>query len=116
MNIPIIRDLISFTEAKKIAQEYYPDLVKDVVDINRRILAIGGEMHVDAEEVLLIDGSKQSDLWDFNILMDKGKENCLVYESFINIRPRDNNKDLEVQNPEIRNKMKEIIFERINFD
>ena len=75
MNIPIIKDLISFTEAKKIGKEYYPDLIKGVVDINRQIIAIGGEMHVDAEEVLLKDGSKQSDLWGFNILTEKDKEN-----------------------------------------
>ena len=116
MSIEIINNSITYNQAIEIGKEYYEDIIKGVVDIKRQIIAIGGEMHVDAEEVLLKDGSKQSDLWGFNILTDKDKENCLVYESFINIRPRDNNKDLEVQNPEIRNRMKEIIFERINFD
>ncbi len=37
--------------------ETYPLLIKIVVDIRRRILAGGGEMHVDCEAVLLEHGS-----------------------------------------------------------
>jgi len=74
---------------------------------------LGGEMHADAEEILLKDGSKQADLWGFNILLDKAKDECLMYESFINIRPRDNNKDLDVKDPKVRGEMKRIIFKRV---
>ena len=113
MNIRIVDRSISPKELKALAQEYYGDLIKGVVDIKRELVALGGEMHADAEEILLKDGSKQSDLWGFNILLDKAKEECLMYESFINIRPRDNNKNLEVQDPKIREKMKRIIFEKV---
>jgi len=113
MNIQIINKAISQKELKDLAKEYYGDLIKGVVDIRRELVALGGEMHADAEEVLLKNGSKQADLWGFNILLDKAKEECLMYESFINIRPRDNNKDLEVKDPKIRNEMKRIIFKRV---
>ncbi len=113
MNIRIINQAISGKELKDLAKEFYEDLIKGVVDIERQVVALGGEMHSDAEEVLLRNGSKQSDLWGFNILLDKTKEECLIYESFINIRPRDNNKELEVKNPEIREKMKRIIFAKV---
>ena len=110
MAVEIIREEIGKEQLHTIASEYYEDLIKGVADTKRGIIALGGEMHVDAEEVLLENGSDQSDLWGFNILLDADKEDCLVYESFINIRPRDGNAALEVQSPDIRNQMKEIIF------
>lgn len=113
MGIEIVRQKISREQLVHIAKEYYDDLIKGVVDIQRKVVALGGEMHADSEEVLLEDGSIQSDLWGFNILLDKNKEECLLYESFINIRPRNSNRGLEVEDAEIREKMKEIIFERI---
>ncbi len=113
MDIRIIKQTISGKDLNDLAKEYYEDLIKGVVDIKRRVVALGGEMHADAEEALLKDGSKQSDLWGFNILLEKSKEECLIYESFINIRPRDNNRDLEVKSLEIREIMKKIIFEKV---
>lgn len=113
MGIEIVRTTVSRKQLTEIAKEYYEDIIKGVVDINREVVALGGEMHADAEEGLLNDGSQLRDLWGFNLLLDELKENCLVYESFINIRPGDNNKSLEVQDPEIRKQMMQIIFKRI---
>lgn len=113
MSIRIVNQPISKAGLVELAKEYYDDLIKGVVDINRQVVALGGEMHADAEEVLLKDGSRQSDLWGFNILLDKDKDDCLIYESFINIRPRDNNKSLDVKDPMVRETMKRIIFEKV---
>ena len=41
-------------------------MIKIVVDIRRRFLSGGGEMHADCESVLLDDGSEQDDLWGAN--------------------------------------------------
>ena len=113
MDIRIIQQPISSKELKDLAKKYYEDLIKGVVDIRREAVALGGEMHADAEDALLKNGSQQADLWGFNILLDKGKEECLVYESFINIRPRDNNRNLEVKDPKIREAMKRIILKKV---
>ena len=113
MRIEIVRQSISREQLDDIAREYYDELIKGVVDIERKVVALGGEMHADSEEALLQDGSKQSDLWGFSILLDKNKEECLLYEDFMNIRPRNNNKGLEVKDPKIREQMKRIIFERV---
>lgn len=113
MTIEIIDQSITREHLLQIAKEYYEDMIKGVVDVRRKIVALGGDMHADAEEKLLESGSNQSDLWGFNILLNKSKEACLIYESFINIRPRDNNKDLEVKDPVLRNQMKSIIFQRV---
>ena len=43
--------------------EVYPTLIKIVVDVRRRVLAGGGEMHADCESLLLAEGSEQDDLW-----------------------------------------------------
>lgn len=45
---------------------FYGDMIKIVVDIRRSILAGGGEMHADCEDVLLAAGSEQDDLWGAN--------------------------------------------------
>ena len=108
--IKIIDKEINNEQLIKLAQNYYDDMIKGVVDIKRQILALGGEMHADAEDILLADGSNQKDLWGFNILLNTPVDECLVYESFINIRPRDKNTNLEVQDPLIREEMKKIIF------
>ena len=113
MAIEIIDQSISREQLLKIAKNYYENMVKGVVDIRREIVALGGDMHADAEEKLLKVGSMQSDLWGFNILLNKSKEECLIYDSFINIRPRDNNREIEVKDPEIRDQMKRIIFQRV---
>lgn len=59
--------------------EAYPILIKIVVDIRRRLLAGGGEMHAESlprfsghcEAVLLVAGSEQDDLWGANWYPDE---------------------------------------------
>jgi hypothetical protein len=79
--------------------EVYPILVKIVVDIRRRLLAGGGEMHADCEALLLADGSEQDDLWGANWYPD---EQRLEFEALINIRPRLGNRSILIQNDDIR--------------
>jgi len=45
----IIKDRISITELKKIAQEMFGILVKGVVDVEKKIVVVGGELHSDEE-------------------------------------------------------------------
>lgn len=52
---------------RSLVEEFSGDMVEFVVDIERRIAAVGGEMHVDAEAVLLEDGSKHENLWGGNL-------------------------------------------------
>ena len=79
--------------------EVYPILVKIVVDIRRRMLAGGGEMHADCEALLLADGSEQDDLWGANWYP---AEQRIEFESLINIRPRLGNRSILIQNDDIR--------------
>lgn len=111
--IRIITDKMSLTDLKKVAEERFGDLVKCVVDLDRKIMAIGGEMHADEEAVLLEDGSKQSDLWGINLYPDKIGSDFVEFDSMINIRPRQNNRSRGVENEEVRNKITEVINELV---
>lgn len=78
---------------------------KAVADIKRGILSLGDELHSDCVEELINDGSAASDLWGFNIYPD-GR---LDFISLINIKPVDGNRSMEIQNPEIRQKIEETV-------
>lgn len=80
--------------------------IKLAVDIERGILAGGGEMHADCESVLLEDGSKQADIWDAD--WDPSTQE-VTYESLINIRPSRNNRSMVIQDPIIRERVAQIV-------
>lgn len=73
--------------------------VKLPVDIQRQILAGGGVMHADCESALLDDGSQQEDRWGADWTP---ASQLVTFESLINIRPRQNNRSLEIEDAAIR--------------
>ena len=109
MDIKIIRQKITKSELEDLAKEIYVEMVKGVADIERGIIALGGEWHMDADEVLIKDGSAQENLWGFNIYLNKPKEERLEYNSLINIRPKQSNKSMEIESEELKNKILEIV-------
>jgi len=86
----------------------YESMIKFVVDIRRRVLAGGGEMHSDCEAVLLDDGSEQDDLWGANWYP---AEQRIAFESLINIRPRLGNRNILIQNEELRKQVESVTRE-----
>ncbi len=107
--IQIITDKISLFELKKKAEERFGDMVKGVVDLENGTMAIGGEMHADEEELLLENGSKQSDLWGINLYPDNTGDNFVEFDSMINIRPRQNNRSRGVEDEVTRHKILEVV-------
>ncbi len=108
-NIRIINSEISLLELKKVAEERFGDMVKAVVDIERSIMVIGGEMHADEEQILLENGSQQDDLWGVNLYPAISGENFVEFDSMINIRPRQGNRSRGVENEKTRTAVLEII-------
>ena len=96
--IIIIRKKATHEEIKKMAEDL-KGYIKVVIDIERKILAGGGKRHVDAEQMLLEDGSQQEDLWGGGYDMETGE---IDYNSMINIRPRQGNLSRDVASAEIR--------------
>lgn len=114
-NIRIVKDVIAQSELKKIAEERFGDMVKAVVDIERAIMAIGGEMHADEEQILLEAGSKQENLWGVNLYPDAIGDNFVEFDSMINIRPRQGNRSRGVENERIRVAILEIIKKLVRY-
>ena len=81
--------------------------IKLVVDIERRILAGGGEMHYDCEQVLLLNGSQQQNLWGAGYMPSTGS---VTYDSLINIRPRQN-RSMEILDVNIKESVAQIVTE-----
>ena len=85
-------------------------LAKGAVDIEKGIMALGGELHID-EEVVLIESenSKQENIWGINLYPDKGGDDFIEYDSMINIKPNLGNRTRGVDDENIKIKIKEII-------
>ncbi len=56
----------------------FGDMVKYVVDVERGVVALGGELAAGAEQVLLEQGSRQADLWGANYYPGRGREGCIA--------------------------------------
>jgi len=107
--VKLIDKKISKTELTEIAKERFGDMVKAVVDVELRIMVIGGELHADEEAILIESGSKQENLWGINIYTDKPVNERIEFDSMINIRPRQNNRSRDVLDPKIREKITIIV-------
>jgi hypothetical protein len=99
MAVVIIEETIS-PEQLGLVQEEYGEYVKVVVDIEKGILAAGGEWHADAEKIMLEMGSRQEHLWGGGVNLPKRK---IEFNSLINMRPRLSSSQ-EVLDQTIRNK------------
>lgn len=113
MSTDIIREHITREQLKQFAHNTFVDLVKAVVDIERGIMAVGGELHADEETVLLEDGSKQTNLWGINLYPDKTGEDFVEFDSMINLRPSQNNRSRGVDDPVIREKITTVVSKLI---
>jgi len=108
MAIEIIREKISKEKLKKLCEDSFGKVIKIVVDIERGILAAGGELHADEEAVLLENGSKQEFLWGGNFYPYKNPDERIEYLALINIRPSKGNRSMKIEDIDIKNKFKEI--------
>lgn len=110
----IINKKITIEEMRELAKEDYVDMIKAVVDIEKEIMAVGGELHADEEMLLLEDGSNHKNLWGINIKFDTPREEWIEFDSMINIRPRYYNQSRGVENPEVRKKIIQIVDKLIS--
>ncbi len=103
----ILREPISIQEIQARHHDFFDTMVKIVVDIERQLVGLNGEMHADLEEILLEDGSEQKNLWGANVYFSRPHD--LEFTSLINIRPAQGNKSMEVLDPHVRDTMMQIV-------
>jgi hypothetical protein len=101
MNIRIIRQGATEKEIQEMLEEL-ETYVKLAIDVERGIVAGGGEYHADCEEVLLEDGSRQEDIWGADWYPES---KTVQFVALINIRPRQGNRGMEIEDPKLREKI-----------
>lgn len=113
MEMRLVAVPMPLSEVAALAREQFGDMIKAVVDVERRCLALGGELHSDEEARLLEDGSKQENLWGINIYPGKSAPERIEFDSMINIRPSQNNRSRGVENEETRRRILRVVEELI---
>lgn len=110
MNILLIKTKATKEQIEQMLQTL-KTYIKLAVDVERRILVGGGELHADCEALLLRDGSKQDNIWGANWIPSKRK---VGYEAMLNISTRRKNPSMEIQDPKMRRLVEAIVFERLD--
>lgn len=102
---PIDKELL-----ERLVAAHFEDMVKFVADIERGVIAVGGELHADAE-VLLLDGeSRQQDLWGGNYYPGRGPDECIEFTSLINIRPAQGNRSMLIEDELVRARVRDLAY------
>ncbi len=101
--LSIVRTKIDPESRKRVAEDL-KGYIKVVVDVQRKILSAGGEKHVDGEQMLLEDGSKQEDLWGAGLDLET---NEMDFDSMINLRPTQN-RSREILDENIREQVESV--------
>lgn len=113
MDIRIVKTPINIEELKNIAKDQFGDFVKAVIDIENKILAIGGELHADEETLLSENGSKRENTWGINIYPEQPDNDWIEFDSMINLKPHLGNRSRGVEDTRIQEKIKLIVSELI---
>lgn len=112
MRTEIVETSIAIDEIKALAGEF-GDFVKAVVDIERQVVGVGGELHADIEQMLLEHGSRQEHLWGVNLYPDMSEDVWVEFDSMINVRPAQNNRTRSVEDEETRRQILRVIVHRV---
>ena len=102
--IHIIRNKATKEQIDEMLEALDP-IIKLAVDIDRQLLAGGGQMHADCEAVLIEDGSHQEDVWGANWIP---LTQTIEFEALINIRPKQQNMSMTIQDAVIKSKVESI--------
>jgi hypothetical protein len=109
--IDIIKERIDKEYLKKFLDNPFHEVIKFVVDIEKQIIAFGGELHSDAAEKLVEQGSDNRNLWGGNL---RFSENKIEYMSLINIKPTENSFSMDIENKDIIMKIDKVIEKLVN--
>lgn len=105
----IVKDIIAIKELKEMSQKMFGDLIKAVVDVEKEIMAVDGELHADEEALLIENGSRRESVWGINIYPDIHDEKWIEFDSMINLKPSFGNRTRGVESREIREKIIQVV-------
>lgn len=108
--IEIIKEKINKEYLKKFLDKPFKEVVKFVADIEQDVIAFGGELHSDNQEILIEKNSDAKNLWGGNLfLLENGKEIIIEYSSLINIKPSQNSFSIDIKDKEICEKIEKLL-------
>ncbi|MBI3493611.1 MAG: hypothetical protein HY047_17815 [Acidobacteria bacterium] len=105
-DIVILEQRIDRETLRRLVQDGFGDMVKFVADVRRDVIALGGELHADAEQALLDAGSRQEDLWGANYYPGRRRDGCVEFTSLINISPARGNRGMEIKDAAVRERVR----------
>ncbi len=109
MSIVVLKEKLTAPDLKK-ARKYYGDYIKITADIKKGIVAIGGEYHADAEQLLIQEfGSSQRNIWGggYNLQSRLFETNAII-----NLRPRTNT-SLEILDSDVRKTFLKVVKNKL---
>lgn len=105
----IITDKITLAELSEMAEKMFGNLIKAVVDVEKEIMAVDAELHVDLETKLLANDSKQENLWGINLYPEISGQDFIEFDSMINLKPAQGNRTRGIESVEIQGKIRRIV-------
>jgi hypothetical protein len=114
MTIEILRRSTTRARLSALAESQFGDMVKAVVDVERSVMAIGGELHSDEEAALIDDGSAQADLWGINLYPAEEEDAWVEFDSMINVRPSQGNRSRNVEDSALRDRIRRIVTDLVD--
>jgi len=109
LSIEILTHQMTADDLQQMAKGLFGDMLKAVVDIERELIAVDGELHSDLEALLIDDGSRQKNLWGINIYPELCGDDFIEFDSMINVRPSQGNRSRGVENPETRERINRVV-------
>lgn len=105
----ILRAPVNRRQLAALAAEQFGDMIKAAVDVERELIALGGELHSDEEALLLDDGSRQADVWGVNLYPAEMTEDWIEFDSMINVRPSHRNRSRSVEDDGVRRRIRDVV-------
>jgi hypothetical protein len=111
----VVTQTISLAELHKMSEKMFNRIVKAVIDIEQEIMVVDAGMHVDEEALLLEEhDAQQENLWGVNLVPQAyGTDGFVIFDSMINVRPRQGNMSRGVDNILLQKRIREIVTKRV---
>ena len=109
MEPKIITEKISPAELATATKDNYGTMVKVDVDVEREILALGGEWHSEGDELLHADSSDRNKVWGCNFYPWNPVDERIQYTSLINIKPSLGHTSMQIRDKDLQQKIRVII-------
>ena len=109
----IVAQQVTLDKLRRMAAAMFGNMVKAVVDVDRELLAVDGELHSDLEALLIENGSSPQDLWGINLYPELKNDDFIEFDSMINMRPSQGNRSRGVESAQTREKIVDVVAKRI---